>query len=658
MRPFGRGPAGPTPSIAPTTGAGVRQVLADATTVRRLEKAFTAEAERITGRRVPADFFNQELETAREHAEGVLRGLERFPDVQTQIFGIAVERTPYAHTVIADGSIGFNRYFAGPGRRNLYLAGLERDVARGFHIASTASPVGVAIHEFGHALAIRQGIDTLAPHVSRVISDLADQAGLHPAVFVERTLGRYAVSHLDETIAEAFADTVLNGERATLLSRRIFDVLEASYKAGRGQAVPGSGVLRAVPSTAAQRAAQRAAARMRNAEIELRSGVADVVAEFDEVIYKSVGQPVASVQALLRDRLSLAKLDDATRKVLQRAVDTGDLAKIRSALARTRTKFALKPVGRAGQKVRFDDALHTSVGRDPGDGAMVTIIRQGHTLDLGGDPIQLFKAKVTPVVAAKKAAKKATAKKALPPIVSKYHGKVDGDLEAVARLSRQKPIHVRGLGGDIAKTELLEYRDGRLLVRKTYSTARAKGARDSLRENADAEQLGPLVLRALGVEAPTTFRTNATTVFMRHVPGKVGDQLVPWGSGVPRSIWDTADGRLLGLADVLMGHADRHPGNWIMTPAGRLAGVDHGYAFLYARLTTGSEFAAVYIDPVAGAWRASNDLSPGDIATIRTRLTALRPDFERIGRPSWWRQMMQRLDEVGRRATGTRSILT
>lgn len=649
--------ASPTPGPASTGGdpsqfVQLRPSLTAASSTRRVEKAFTAEAERITGRRVSVSFRGQDVQTAREHAEGLLRAAERFPDVKFHVApDVRIASGTYAHTVEPNW-IAFNLRFASPEGRQLYLDKLIASTRSGFHLPGVDNPAGVAAHEFGHALAFQYGLEAIARDVSRVIGDMASRAGVHPVVLVERTLGRYAAKHLQEAVGEAFSDVVMNGARATEMSKRIFAVMQAQYRAGPFPTT-GFRTLPKATDSASARAAQRAAARARAAEIQTRAGIADVVAEFDEVIYKQAGKPIATVQALLRDRLSLAKLDDATRKVLQRAVDTGDLAKIRSALTRTRTKFALKPVGKAGQKVRFDDALHTSVGRDPGDGAMVTVIRQGHTLDLDGDPVQLFKAKVTPVVAAKKA----PAKKALPPITSKYHGKVDGDLEAVARLSRQKPKDVRPLGGDVAKTELLEYPDGTLLVRKTYSTARARGARDSLRENADAEQLGPLVLRALGVKGPTTFRTNATTVFMRHVPGKLGEELVPWGSGVPRSIWDTHDGRLLGLADVLMGHADRHPGNWILTPAGRLAGIDHGFAFIYARLTTGSEFAAIYVDPVAHAW-LSNHLSPGDIANIRTRLTALRPDFERLGRPGWWRQMMERLDEVGRHATGTRSTLT
>jgi hypothetical protein len=47
-----------------------------------------------------------------------------------------------------------------------------------------------------------------------------------------------------------------------------------------------------------------------------------------------------------------------------------------------------------------------------------------------------------------------------------------------------------------------------------------------------------------------------------------------------------------------------------------------------------------------------------DLAVVRSRLTALRPEFESLDRIDWYEQMMSRLGEVEKRATGTRSRIS
>jgi hypothetical protein len=57
-------------------------------------------------------------------------------------------------------------------------------------------------------------------------------------------------------------------------------------------------------------------------------------------------------------------------------------------------------------------------------------------------------------------------------------------------------------------------------------------------------------------------------------------------------------------------------------------------------------------------WADQNDMSQRDIELIRRRLGALRGDFELLGRVDWWQATMDRLNEIGKRAMGSRDRLS
>jgi len=62
------------------SGPGVvRSSLTEAKTISQINAAASTEARRITGRNIHFDMTGSDPQTAREHSEGVLRGLERFP---------------------------------------------------------------------------------------------------------------------------------------------------------------------------------------------------------------------------------------------------------------------------------------------------------------------------------------------------------------------------------------------------------------------------------------------------------------------------------------------------------------------------------------------------------------------------------------------------
>lgn len=65
-------------------GGGVRDALAGHATAEEVGAAAQAEAKRITGRDIEFDLAGSDTQLAAEHAEGILRGLERYPNTPLQ----------------------------------------------------------------------------------------------------------------------------------------------------------------------------------------------------------------------------------------------------------------------------------------------------------------------------------------------------------------------------------------------------------------------------------------------------------------------------------------------------------------------------------------------------------------------------------------------
>lgn len=240
----------------------IRPVLVAARTNGAVARAFSDEYVRVTGRPSPYVDFQGSAATAREHAEGLLRGVERFPDVEIRSIGAlpgTAMSTPTAYAQAGGGRVSFNYYWTKADARKRYLGALARDatpstyggVTRpGFHPRGTNTPVAVALHEFGHLL----DIDTLSQAIQQDLNKLlvrravvrdaqlnarrkageyiADDGGAKG--LVEAEVSSYSLKNQKELVAEAFSDVMMNGRAASPLSREIFDLLEAEYrKSGR-----------------------------------------------------------------------------------------------------------------------------------------------------------------------------------------------------------------------------------------------------------------------------------------------------------------------------------------------------------------------------------------------------------------------------------------
>ncbi len=229
----------------------------------------------------------------------------------------------------------------------------------------------------------------------------------------------------------------------------------------------------------------------------------------------------------------------------------------------------------------------------------------------------------------------------------KSHGR-RGGAEAL-REAADSPLKAsRALGGGKQGETTLEEHEKGTIVRKEFAAGSESKAL------VDSEVLASRVADAVGVQAPAVVALDRRTVIMEHVPGQTWAER---GGELPQDLIDSDQGRLLGLHDVLVGNADRSPGNF-MIDKGRLTAIDHGYGFQASPMAgLQSPFAAHYSGGSAFRFADRIDISPGDMATVRGRLTDLRGDFEALGRGRWHDEMMDRVDRLEPAATGTRDRL-
>ncbi|HEX3307208.1 MAG TPA: ADP-ribosyltransferase, partial [Streptosporangiaceae bacterium] len=331
-------PSGGTGVPMPAQLVDVRPELTAARSTAAVGRAFSEEFERITGRRPQFVEFTGSAATAREHAEGLLRGLERFPDanldriVSSRLPQVAGEAEEYAH---ATGSrIAFNHTWTSVESRQRYLDSLAADTAKweqgriGWHPRGTASPTAQAVHEFGHVL----DLGTLAGRAeSRVLSAVRGRAaklGLADDELIAREISAYATSDARELVAEAFADVVMNGERASVLSREIYDIVEAEYRKGGftlGEAIAAPARAAKAMTAAEFEAALRAAATgdeaLQVASVSLRTAAerkayADYVSQYRYVngeLRENAGV-IPLGRATAADRRLAAGLDSAMER--------------------------------------------------------------------------------------------------------------------------------------------------------------------------------------------------------------------------------------------------------------------------------------------------------------------------------------------------------
>lgn len=245
----------------------IRASLQQAKTVAEVRKAFIQEWQRIVkdnpgAIRGAARFFAAgDVQTAREHAEGLLRAIERFPMVRLDVGHTSTTAWAETHGYV----IEFSQEFAvvrDDYLLSLRLSGIADPTGVAWHPLSLTTPQGVSLHEFGHALghSVARGPSGYYDYIAhlRLNKDieqlgriLATERGLAYDDLIRTEIGGYATTNAYELAAEAFADVMVNGDAASELSKRIFAMLVKKYEAQHGP-MPHPSPLTAVPRLAAK----------------------------------------------------------------------------------------------------------------------------------------------------------------------------------------------------------------------------------------------------------------------------------------------------------------------------------------------------------------------------------------------------------------------
>jgi len=445
----------------PGLPAQVRRILAAARSPQEVSRVLAEEYRRITGRALVVDLRGS-VDTAREHAEGILRAVERNPEIVLGSVrtGPTASRSAYAETAGQD--IIFNEAWSTVAARQRYLEALAEDARRGWHPSGTDSPVAVAVHEAGHVLDPRS--------LRRDLDELLDRAARQTGVARERVISAgvsgYAELGYDELVAEAYADVVMNGARASGLSRAIVRLVDAAPDRGRGGVMvaplpslpdlsrlpvtrlramvaehgitvpPGlskPALVRLATDLEAGMPPQAARARAVQSVLDERRVVADALVRAHELLGKGASERALRWLANSIRRGSVTINADAPEfaallrqmKPLLDALDAADEAAARAALATVARSAKLRQVGGdVGDVLPFKAGEMSWIGQQRGTHAYV--IRPGYATTYDGSTSVLIRAEVMPATPeqvaavraaapAKKAANKAAPRKVAAP---------------------------------------------------------------------------------------------------------------------------------------------------------------------------------------------------------------------------------------------------
>jgi hypothetical protein len=340
------------------------------------------------------------------------------------------------------------------------------------------------------------------------------------------------------------------------------------------------------------------------------------------------------------------------------AVAWGPTAKIRAALTRQSKASKVTPIGKAGAKAKFDpDTMEGVGGTTIPDGADVIVVRRGARIEGIETP------------------EKATVRLATLPTPATVAGRTAPgpayetrmtELEASRTAKQTKPARQLG-GGSTSDVSLLTHGD-RQVVEKVAGRRSGIGKTEVAKE-LDAEELAPMVVESFGVRSAAVIRTAPDKILMEFVEeGTTWAEAHPGYGGIIHpfqaeadALTGSDDGRLLGLADYIMGNTDRNSGNFMYRTVhgGReITAIDHGYAFADqgGNHPPSGFFGDFLLEPGSFSLALKIDVNPADLAIVRRRIEALRPRFVDAKRKAWYDAMIRRLKVLEQRADPNAAI--
>lgn len=156
--------------------------------------------------------------------------------------------------------------------------------------------------------------------------------------------------------------------------------------------------------------------------------------------------------------------------------------------------------------------------------------------------------------------------------VSPGAGRLEQDL--INRQARR--VDPMSQDGHVNETYLVEFPDGSRAVYKPIS-----GEDASLRNSIPSGTLGHREVAASRVNEDLGFDLVPTTGRWDGPDGPGSLQRFSDGStaGLPPGGYSRVDQERMAVLDYVTGNTDRHPGNYLTGPDGRLVAIDHGYSF-------------------------------------------------------------------------------
>jgi hypothetical protein len=291
------------------------------------------------------------------------------------------------------------------------------------------------------------------------------------------------------------------------------------------------------------------------------------------------------------------------------------------------------------------------------------ISRQEAATIMFGTPVKT-KAPVKKRTPAKKAATSKPATSGDKPIKVPTSENIDKSIKSGVK-GVPKPLS----GGAIAVTTKVEFNDGSSGVQKIIEDlpdevlldipAAQRNLIPSAKYQQDAEELGSMFARALGLSAPEVTRVNQTTTIQQFKPGKVGGSL---NLGERDKHYGSDDGLILAVTDQVIGNNDRNLGNWLSN-GNQIIPIDFSGAWNLDEVKNGKidgpmeratdQFQRKLRDERSGAFK-DNDIAPEDMDRMRDIMTALRPEFAKRRRLDEWQWSMNRIAALRQHAKGTR----